>query len=122
MKIRQLHLVTLLVVLALAVTQGAPVAACDGHGSHGAAASQASAAAENRVYTATGVIQSVDAAAKKVTIAHGPVPAINWPAMIMDFAVEHAPMLEGLKAGDKARFDFYNQENVSVIMDIEALP
>ncbi len=35
--------------------------------------------------SATGTVQAVDAAASKITIAHGPVEVLQWPAMTMAF-------------------------------------
>jgi len=70
-------------------------------------------------YTATGVVKAVDKAAKKVTITHDPIPALDWPGMTMGFAVEDASLLDGLKAGDKIRFDFRNRGNTSIVMDIK---
>ena len=72
-----------------------------------------------QIYTAGGTIESIDKAGKKATITHEPVPALGWPTMTMDFAFEDASLLEGLKAGDKVRFDFRNQGNASIIVDIE---
>lgn len=34
---------------------------------------------------ATGTVESVDARAGTITIAHGPVAALDWPAMTMAF-------------------------------------
>ncbi len=40
-----------------------------------------------------------------VTLSHGPVPAIGWPAMTMTFRAD--PMLlKGLKVGDQVSFAF----------------
>lgn len=53
------------------------------HGGHDRAAPAAAAAPA--AITATGVIKSVDAKAGTVKIHHGPIPALKWPAMTMDF-------------------------------------
>ena len=34
-----------------------------------------------------------------VNLSHGPIPAINWPAMTMDFALAPEVDLAGVKAG-----------------------
>jgi Cu(I)/Ag(I) efflux system membrane fusion protein len=41
-----------------------------------------------------------------VTIAHQPVPAINWPAMTMTFRLATPALEQGFKAGDRIRFRF----------------
>ena len=126
MKTRSLHIVSAL-ILALAATpvvSGPALAAGhgahgSGHGSHGAGHTATKAKEDKQVYTTSGVVVSVDKAAKKAVITHEPIPALNWPTMTMGFVFEDASMLDGLKAGDKARFDFRNQGNESIILDIE---
>ena len=55
--------------------------------------------------SASGVVESVDAAAKTVTIAHGAVESLKWPAMTMTF---QAPDIDlgTIKQGDKVSFEF----------------
>ena len=52
-----------------------------------------------------GVVESVDAAAKTVTIAHGAVESLEWPAMTMTFQAPDSD-LSALKQGDKVSFEF----------------
>lgn len=52
----------------------------------------------------SGIIKSVDTAS--VTLAHGPLPAISWPAMTMTFPVQDASLLRGRKAGERVVFAF----------------
>lgn len=54
---------------------------------------------------ATGTIQSVDAGAGKITIAHGPVAALKWPAMTMAFKAS-PEQLASVKPGQKVEFEF----------------
>ena len=51
-----------------------------------------------------GEVRKVDKAAGRVTIAHGPLPNLNMPAMTMVFKVSNAAWLEQLKPGDRIRF------------------
>ena len=55
--------------------------------------------------SATGTVQSVDASAGTVTIDHGPVDALRWPAMTMTF---QAPDVElgAIEKGDQVSFEF----------------
>jgi Cu(I)/Ag(I) efflux system protein CusF len=55
--------------------------------------------------SATGVVQSIDATAKTVTIAHGPVEALGWPGMTMTFQAPNTE-LSAIKAGDNVVFEF----------------
>ena len=53
----------------------------------------------------TGEVRKVDKEAKKITIKHGPMPALEMPAMTMVFQVKDPAMLEQVKAGDKVKFE-----------------
>lgn len=53
----------------------------------------------------TGVITAVDPAAKTITIAHEPVPELQWPAMTMTFQAPDAD-LTAIKPGDQVSFEF----------------
>jgi Cu(I)/Ag(I) efflux system membrane fusion protein len=53
-----------------------------------------------------GVIKSLDTAGANVTLVHGPLPAIGWPAMTMTFPVSNASVLRGRKAGEHVTFAF----------------
>ncbi len=52
----------------------------------------------------TGVVTAVDPAAGTVTLDHGPIPEIGWPAMTMSFKAAPA-LLTTTKAGDRVEFD-----------------
>lgn len=54
---------------------------------------------------ATGVIKALDQKAGKVTLQHGPIPTVGWPAMTMTFKAVPAAILEGLKVGQKVEFE-----------------
>jgi Cu(I)/Ag(I) efflux system protein CusF len=54
---------------------------------------------------ATGVITAVDQKAGTLTIRHGPIPAVGWPAMTMTFMAKPAALLRGLKVGQTIGFD-----------------
>ncbi|WP_424141234.1 efflux RND transporter periplasmic adaptor subunit [Sphingosinicella humi] len=59
-----------------------------------------------RLARGTGTIQSLDSTQRRITIAHGPIPTMNWPAMTMTFGVRQAEMLRGFKRGDRVDFAF----------------
>ena len=54
--------------------------------------------------TGTGIVTGVNAANRKITLDHGPIPEIKWPAMKMEFAVAPSVDLSKVKTGDKVRF------------------
>jgi Cu(I)/Ag(I) efflux system periplasmic protein CusF len=52
-----------------------------------------------------GVIKAIDAKAGTLTIQHGPIPAVGWPAMTMTFKAKPATLLKRLKTGQTIGFD-----------------
>jgi Cu(I)/Ag(I) efflux system protein CusF len=52
----------------------------------------------------TGVITAIDQKAGKVTIKHGPIPAIGWPAMTMTFQATPPTLLNGVHVGQSIAF------------------
>ncbi len=56
------------------------------------------------VATGSGKVNSVDAKAGKLNLTHGPIDALKWPGMTMDFAVLPGTDLSGIKAGDTVTF------------------
>lgn len=55
---------------------------------------------------ASGVVKKVDAAKGSVTLAHGPVPELKWPAMTMAFTVKDKALIDKLAVGKKVDFEF----------------
>ena len=51
-----------------------------------------------------GEVRKLDAAAGLIVLRHGDIPNLAMPAMTMGFDVADKKMLEGLKVGDKVRF------------------
>ena len=67
----------------------------------------------------TGTINSVDAAAHKLNVSHGPIPTIGWPAMTMDFAVAPPVDLEGVRPGTRINFTIeQSDDGMHVIQSI----
>jgi len=56
------------------------------------------------VYSGTGTVQSI--AGDQVTISHGPVEGLGWPAMTMSFKAASAEILSGVGVGDQISFSF----------------
>jgi Cu(I)/Ag(I) efflux system periplasmic protein CusF len=52
-----------------------------------------------------GVIKAIDAKAGMLTIQHGPIPAVSWPAMTMTFKAKPVTLLKGLRVGQTIGFD-----------------
>ena len=56
-----------------------------------------------KVGKGVGVITAVDPRAGKVTIKHGPIPTVGWPAMTMTFRTSPA-LLGTVRAGQTVAF------------------
>lgn len=53
---------------------------------------------------AEGEVRKVDAAKGKVVLKHGPLAALDMPAMTMEFTAKDPKLLANVKVGDKVRF------------------
>ena len=69
----------------------------------------------------TGEVRRVNAAAKKITIAHGPLKAFDMPAMTMSFAIKDPALLAKVKEGDKVRFALEKAGEDLVVTSIETV-
>ena len=58
---------------------------------------------QGQTHKASGTVTRVDQASAKVTIAHGPVQSLKWPAMTMNFVVKDKALFETLSSGRKGR-------------------
>ena len=107
------HTMTTLVALGLLVgcssetndqNQATPEAAAPAAGADGMDDIQRDPATSTTA-SATGTVQSVDASAGTVTIDHGPVEALQWPAMTMTFQAPNVD-LTAIEKGDQVSFEF----------------
>jgi Cu(I)/Ag(I) efflux system membrane fusion protein len=57
-------------------------------------------------HRAEGTVKALDAKAGTLSIAHGPVQTLNWPAMTMDFKAANSALLAGLQPGTGIAFEF----------------
>jgi Cu(I)/Ag(I) efflux system protein CusF len=90
-------------LILIAAVGPATAAEMPGHNMEGMKMDQAPAKAA--VNKATGEVKGLDAAKGTVTLAHGPVPALKWPAMTMPFRISPA-LAKDLKVGQKVDFEF----------------
>ena len=93
---------TMIATLLLAA-QSASAADMAGMKMSGTAAKPAAPASKSG--KGTGIITAMDMKAATVTIKHGPIPAVNWPAMTMTFKATPASLLKKVKVGQTIGFD-----------------
>ncbi|MGQ0531777.1 MAG: copper-binding protein [Caulobacteraceae bacterium] len=69
--------------------------------------------------TSTGTVTQVDAAAGTITINHGPIEAVSWPAMTMQFTAENPATLQGIAVGDSVAFELKSATETSVVTMVQ---
>jgi len=59
---------------------------------------------------AEGTLNAIDAASSSVSVSHGPVPSLNWPAMKMDFVLANPALVAGVPPGTTIAFEFVERQ------------
>lgn len=67
--------------------------------------------------SAEGVVTAVNDSAGSITIDHGPVPEVDWPAMEMAFSAD-GENIGDIAVGDRVTFEFQVMESGSRIVSI----
>lgn len=75
-----------------------------------------SAAAGEQRHKATATVKKLDPKKGVVTLAHGPVESLNWPAMTMSFKVKDKSLLKKLGEGKKVDVEFTKQGDDYVVL------
>lgn len=95
----------------------AAFAQADHSAHHGAAGTSTPAEAA----LAEGTVKKIDKAAGKLTIAHGPLVALDMPAMTMVFRAAQPALLDQVKVGDRIRFAAENVDGALTVTALEAV-
>jgi Cu(I)/Ag(I) efflux system periplasmic protein CusF len=82
----------------------------------------APASAQGDAVSAAGTVKKVDTAKRTLNLSHGPIPAVNWPAMTMDFAVAPDVDLSALKPGQQVEFKMKGSGMTYTIIDVKPKP
>jgi Cu/Ag efflux protein CusF len=72
-----------------------------------------------QTHQADGVVKAIDTEKGKVTLAHGPVKSLNWPAMTMAFAVKDKSLLDQVKVGQKVHVEFVKRGSDYIVASIK---
>jgi|SRR4051812_34876737 Cu(I)/Ag(I) efflux system protein CusF len=72
---------------------------------------------KSQTHHASGTVTKAEK--NKVTIKHGPVQSMNWPAMTMTFTVKDKAMLEKMKKDQKVDFEFVQQGKDYVVTGVK---
>jgi Cu(I)/Ag(I) efflux system membrane fusion protein len=82
-----------------------------GHAGHsGGKAAPADGSAAAAGHHAEGKVEEVDAKSGTVSISHGPVASLKWPAMTMEFKVANDSLLKDLKPGAGVAIQFVERQ------------
>lgn len=79
-------------------------------------AGQTGAAPAHAAYSASGEVTAVSS--DEITISHGPVPDLEWPAMTMTFRASRADMLAEVAPGDQVSFSFRQTDGGYVLTSL----
>ena len=60
--------------------------------------------AETKIGKGSGTVTAIDKTAGKITLNHGPISEVGWPAMTMGFTAK-PELLSSIAIGDKVAFD-----------------
>jgi len=87
-------------------------AAVSGMGSAASAPAAGAAAAPAAAvgHRAEGSVDSLDAQAGTLSLNHGAVASLKWPAMTMEFKAANPALLQGLKPGQAVAFEFVERQ------------
>jgi len=92
---------------------GSPAKGADATASGGAARAPAAALAPTPAtigHKAEGSVEGIDLKAGTLSLNHGPVLTLKWPAMTMEFKAANASLLNGLRLGQAVRFEFVERQ------------
>lgn len=70
-------------------------------------------------HKANGVVKALDAQKSTVTIAHGPVQSMKWPAMSMTFKVKDKALLDKLAVDKKVDVEFVQEGKDYVVTSVK---
>lgn len=75
--------------------------------------------AKSTAHEADGVVKEFDATQGKVTLAHGPVKSLGWPAMTMAFGVKDKALFDKLVVGTKVHVGFKKEGDEYVVTSVK---
>lgn len=78
-----------------------------------------SSASTPATHLANATVKKVDEKASTVTLAHGPVPSLNWPAMTMSFKVKDKVLLKKLSVDKSIDVQFVKEGEDYVVTSVK---
>lgn len=69
-------------------------------------------------HKASGTVTKIDRSKSRLTIAHGAIESLKWPAMTMSFTVKDKAVLDKAREGAKVEFSFVESGREYVVTEI----
>lgn len=110
-----LRLLTAALIASATLAHAQTAASTADHAAHHPAAASMTS---NAAVMTDGEVRKIDKAQGKVTLKHGAIQNLEMPPMTMVFKVTDPKMLEGLKDGDKVRF---NADRINGALTVTAI-
>ena len=83
------------------------------------AEAEAKAKAASQAEMVDGEIRKINKNTGKITVKHGEIKSVEMPPMTMVFGVADKAMLEGLKEGDKVKFNVKQEGSNYTVTEIK---
>ncbi|MFZ5531447.1 MAG: efflux RND transporter periplasmic adaptor subunit [Pseudomonadota bacterium] len=77
------------------------------------------ASAASGLIEASGVVEALGH--QDITLSHEPIPALDWPAMTMPFALDKAASTQGLRKGQRVQFALEKRGDDLVVVRLRAM-
>ena len=78
-----------------------------------------SSASTPATHLANATVKKVDDKASIVTLAHGPIASLNWPAMTMSFKVKDKVLLKNLSVDKRVAVQFVKEGEDYVVTSVK---
>ena len=78
-----------------------------------------SSAGTPATHLANAMVKKVDEKASTVTLAHGPIASLNWPAMTMSFKVKDKVLLKNLSVDKRVAVQFVKEGEDYVVTSVK---
>lgn len=77
------------------------------------------AATDSKAIAGTGTVKKADRSGGTVTLAHGPIKALNWPAMTMGFKVKDPALFDKLTPEKQVNFELAKEGSDYVVTSVK---
>ncbi|MFT3847366.1 MAG: efflux RND transporter periplasmic adaptor subunit [Propionivibrio sp.] len=85
-------------------------AAVSGFGQSASGDTKAQSAAKSTSHHAEGTVEEVNAKAGTISLSHGPIDSLKWPAMTMEFTLANSSLAANLKPGARITAEFVERQ------------